>query len=155
VDSRVDLRLFWQQLACQLLAVSPVFIAWGFAEFIGYQAALRSGSRALERGFYLVFVWALACAFLAGFWTIPRWGLVHTLALAPLAAALGFDLLAGAGKPLLKRIIPYFLALLVFAAAGLLEDRFVRLLFVDVRYNVGDVLDNKRLPWQDKQGETS
>lgn len=155
VDARVDLSLFWTQLACQLLAVSPVFITWGFAEFIGYQAALRSGSRALERGFYLIFVWALACAFVVGFWTIPNWGLLHTLALVPFAAVLGYDLLAGAGKPALRRAVPYVVALLLFVGVGPFEERLVRMLFVDVRYNVGDVLDNGRLPWGKERGETS
>ena len=71
------------------------------------------------------------------------------------AAVLGYDLLTGAGKPRLKRAAPYILALLGFVAVGPFENRFVRLLFVDVRYNVGDVLDNGRLPWGEDRGETS
>jgi spermidine synthase len=155
VDPRVDLRLFWRQLVYQLLAVSPVFITWGFAEFVGYQAAIRSGSRGLQRGFYLIFVWALACAFAVGYWTIPRWGLLPTLALAPLAAVVGYDFSTGFGTSRFKRLVRYGVVVLVAIAAAPLEDRFVRLLLVDVRYNVGDVLDNRRLPWRNETGDTS
>src|SRR5688572_12082353 len=149
LEPSISLGLFWQRLVFQSLAVGPLFVAWGYAEFVGYRLAIRSGSRLLQASFYLLVVWALACALAVGFVLIPQWGLLRTVALASIAAAVAFDLARSRARTRAGRAAPLAAALLLTAAAGTLEHRVVQLMFVDVRYNVGDLLHNRRLPWND------
>ena len=154
VGPAISLRLFWQRLALQSLAVSPLFVAWGYAEFIGYRLAIQSGSRALQASFYLLVVWALASALAVGFVLIPQWGMLRTVALAAIAGLGALHYAQPAAAPIRRAAA---LAALVVGtlSVGALEPAFIRQMFVDARYNVGDVLDNHRLPWSDERGESS
>jgi spermidine synthase len=151
----IDLWAFFGRLLQQLLTVSPVFIAWGFAEFVGYRAAIESRSRGLQRGFYLIFVWAMACALAAGYVLVPAWGLVRTIAVVPLSALIAFDLTTTRETARLRRVGPYLAAALAIAAIGPLDGPLARLLLIDMRYNVGDLLHNHRMPVGDEQGNTA
>jgi len=155
VEPTISLRLFWERLMLQSLAVAPLFVAWGYAEFIGYRLAIQSGSRLLQASFYLLVVWALAGALAAGFVLIPQWGLLRAVSLAGGAALIAYDCARTRTRSAILRLMPYAAVAVVTLAAGALEPAFIRRMFVDARYNVGDVLDNQRLPWSDVRGATS
>jgi len=155
IEPTISLGLFWERLALQSLAVGPLFVAWGYAEFVGYRLAIQSGSRLLQASFYLLVVWALACALGVGFALIPQWGLLRTVALASLGALAAFDCARPRATPWVRRTVPYVALAAITLAVGGLERAFITRMFVDARYNVGDVLDNRRLPWGDERGDTS
>ena len=155
VAPTISLRLFWERLALQSVAVCPLFVAWGYAEFVGYRLAIESGSRLLQASFYLLVVWALACALAVGFVLIPQWGLLRTVALASLGALAAFDFAQRRAAHWVKRTAPYVGLAALTVVVGGLDQAFIRRMFVDARYNVGDVLDNRRLPWSDERGDTS
>jgi hypothetical protein len=146
----LELGVFWRLLGYQLAVVCPLFIAWGFAEFIGYRMAMGSDSSRLRQSFYLIFVWALACAVAVGFLTIPRWGWLRTLVLAAVAAMVARDFSTWTTTKRLGRIVPYLIASLSWVAAGALERVYVRQLFVDHPFNVGALLHDRSLPWGDR-----
>jgi spermidine synthase len=155
IEPSISLRVFWQRLVLQSLAVAPVFVAWGYAEFVAYRLAIHSGSRLLQGSFYLLVVWALACALAVGFVLIPWWGVLRTVALASIAALAALDCARPRTAPSIRRAVPYVALAAATVAAGAFEPVFIRRMFVDVRYNLGDLLDNRRLPWSDERGETS
>ena len=147
----LEIGSLWQLLGYQLVVVCPLFVTWGAAEFIGYQVALGSDSARLRNGFYLIFVWALASALAVGFWAIPQWGWLRTLAFVPVAAAVSHDFLTWTTTKGLRRLAPYVAASLVWMGAGSLERPFIYLLFSDRPFNVGALLTNESLQW----GESS
>jgi hypothetical protein len=151
----LEIGVLWQLLGYQLLVVCPLFITWGAAEFIGYKVAIRSESPRLRGGFYLIFVWALASALAVGFWSIPQWGWLRTLALAPIAAVVSHDFLTWTTAIGLRRLAPYFVASLSWIAAGAMERPFVCLLFPDRPFNVGALLSRESLPWGQSSPEAT
>jgi len=152
LQTNLDITLFLLRVGYQLVLVSPFFIAWGFAEFNGYQAAIGSSSRVLRGGFYLIFVWALASALAIGYWTIPNWGLMRTIAIVPVASVLSYHfLLSQARRSWIRRLAPYCLALVLWLAADGFEHPYMNRLYTDNAWNVGTVLRSGTLPWNKKE----
>jgi len=157
LQTNLHLILFLLRLGYQLVLVSPFFIAWGFAEFIGYQAAIGSSSRVLRGGFYLIFVWALASALAVGYWTIPNWGLMRTIAIVPVATVLSYHfLISRPRKSWMRQLAPYFVTLVLWQAADRFEHPYMNRLYTDNVWNIGTVLRSKTLPWNKNEvGEVS
>lgn len=152
---KLELGVLWRLLGYQSLVVSPLFVTWGAAEFIGYRVAIGSESARLRQGFYLIFVWALASALAVGFWTIPRWGWLRTLVLAPLAALVANDLLTWTTTYGLRRPARYIVAALVWTAAGAMERPFIYSLFPDRPFNVGALLHGGLAPMGDPSPDST
>ena len=78
----------WLQLGYLTLATSPFFLLWGGAEFIGYRVALETPR--IRPVFYLLFAWALALALVVGYFAIPTFGWLRTVAIVPLTSMIGW-----------------------------------------------------------------
>ncbi len=108
----------------------------GYAEFVGYDMAMKSGSRPLRTGFYILFVWALLCAVVVEFWAVPFWGWARTIALAGFASVIAYEAAAGPTS-WRHRIVSGTFAVLVLLGAGAVETRFIEHLIPDVGTGAG------------------
>ncbi|ACL02632.1 hypothetical protein Dalk_0927 [Desulfatibacillum aliphaticivorans] len=115
---QIQFGALWKQLGYMTLATSPLFILWGAAEYSGYEAALAAPK--VQKYFYLLFVWGLACALAVGAYTIPRLGWLPTVCIA-LAAGLASWMVLNLHKFQNKKIV---IIAACFAAACFAADLF-------------------------------
>ena len=141
IGYQIRFRSIWKQLAYMSLFTSPLFILWGAAEYSGYKAALAAPK--LRKYFYLIFVWALACALIAGAWTIPHWGWLQTLVLAALAGAVSWLILIAPKRRVKTCIATLALLIPLWLIAGHLEKQYTRSILPNGLHRVGSALQGR------------